>query len=179
MTRPRRLAPDVVRARLTVASERLAAAGDTDLAEAVDAVLAPRGWELLKKPAVTSAANPNMAMSMNKAVKDAIAAKAKAAGDNLASVVDEGLQAFLDGEFVPDKPLRSARGSSTAKENLNVRPSKELRDQVEAVCAVRSRELGWTVTPGLVAMAWLYSEYGITEDDQRGVTVPELPALDD
>lgn len=179
MPRSRRLTPETVRARLTVASDRLRESGDPDLAEAIDAVTAPRGWELLKKPAKETTADPNMALWMNKAIKDAIHAKARAAGDSLPDVVDEGFRAFLAGDFVPAKPLRSARGSATPKDNLNVRPSKELRDQVEALCPERSAELGWKVTPGLVAAAWLYEEYGITDDDQRGVTVPELPDLDD
>ncbi|MGV9278145.1 hypothetical protein [Streptomyces griseosporeus] len=174
MPRSRRLAPDVVRARLTVASDRLNAAGDTDLAEAIDAVLAPRGWELLRKPVNPTTAEPNMALWMNKAIKDAIYARAQAAGENLAEVVEEGFRKFLAGEFVPEKPVRSARGSDTAKDNLNVRPSKALRDRVQERCPQVSEELGWEVTPGRVAMSWLYSEYGITDDDQRGVTTPAL-----
>ncbi|KPI31370.1 hypothetical protein OV320_2586 [Actinobacteria bacterium OV320] len=174
MPRSRRLAPDVVRARLTVLADRLHATGaqDKDLAEAVDAILAPRGWELLRKPEKATAADRNMAISMNKAVKDAIYASAEAAGENLARVVEEGWRQFIVGEFVPAKPLRSVRGSETVKENLNIRPSDELREQVQALCPDRSKELGWNVTPGLVAASWLYEEYGITDDDQRGVTAP-------
>lgn len=168
----RRPAPDVVRARLTVAADRLRTNGDTDLADAVDAVLAPRGWELLRKPEKTTAADPNLAIFMNKAVKDAIYTSAEEAGENLARVVEEGFRQFIAGEFVPAKPLRSVRGSETVKENLNIRPSNELRQQVQALCPARSQELGWNVTPGLVAAAWLYEEYGITDDDQRGVTTP-------
>ncbi|WP_042174597.1 hypothetical protein [Streptomyces sp. NBRC 110035] len=175
MPRSRRLAPEVVRARLTVASDRLRQSGDEDLAEAIDAVTAPRGWELLKKPVKETAADPNMALWMNKTIKDAILAASRVAGDSLPDVVDQGFRAFIAGDFVPAKPLRSARGSATPKDNLNVRPSKTLRDQVEALCPAKSTELGWQVTPGLVAAAWLYEEYGITDDDQRGVTAPAMP----
>ncbi|MGW0948454.1 hypothetical protein ACWD4O_38690 [Streptomyces sp. NPDC002623] len=172
MPRSRRLAPDVVRARLTVLADRLHTGGDNDLAEAVDAVLAPRGWELLRKPEKVTAADRNMAIAMNKTVKAAIYRMAEEAGENLARVVDEGFRQFIAGAFVPAKPLRSVRNSQTVKENLNIRPSDQLRDGVQALCPARSQELGWTVTPGLVAAAWLYEEYGITDDDQRGVTTP-------
>lgn len=172
MPRSRRLAPDVVRARLTVLADRLHTGGDKDLAEAVDAVLAPRGWELLRKPEKPTAADRNMAIAMNKTVKEAIYRMAEEAGENLARVVEEGFRQFIAGEFTPSKPLRSVRGSQTAKENLNIRPSDQLRDEVQALCPARSQELGWQVTPGLVAAAWLYEEYGITDDDQRGVITP-------
>jgi hypothetical protein len=192
MPRSRRLTPDVIRARLTVAADRLRDGGDKDLAEAVDAVLAPRGWELLKKPASRANTEPNMALFMNKAIKTALEAKAraeaaeeaertggkpKAAATVLAAVVNQGFEAFLAGEFVPAKPVRSVRGTSVEKSNLNIGPSKALRDQVEKLCPALSAELGWEVTPGRVAMAWLYSEYGITDDDQRGVTVPVVDDL--
>lgn len=193
MTRSRRLTPEVVRARLTVASDRLREGGDKDLAEAIDAVTAPRGWELLKKPARETTAEPNMALWMNKSIKEYLEAKAreeakaeaeetggqpKDAATVLAAVVNEGWEKFLAGEFDPRKPLRSARGSATPKMNLNVRPKDALAEKVKAACPARSKELGWEPTPGLVAIAWLYSEYGITDDDQLGVTSPELPAHD-
>src|SRR5688572_26529090 len=94
MTRRRRPTPDVVRARLTVAADRLHDSGDKDLAEAIQAVLAPRGWELLRKPEKATEAEPNMAIFMNKAVKDAIQAKANASRDSLAGVVEEGFRQF-------------------------------------------------------------------------------------
>ena len=195
MPRSRRLDPAVVRARLTVLSDRLHRnEADADLAETVDAILAPRGWELLKKPAKPTTAEPNVALWMNKSIKEYLEAKArqeakdeaeetgqpaKDAATILAAVVNEGWEKFLSGEFKPQKPLRSARGSATPKMNLNVRPKESLGQQVQAVCPAKSKELGWEVTPGLVAMAWLYSEYGITDDDQLGVTSPEIPVLDD
>ncbi len=203
MTRSRRLAPDTVRERLTVLSDRLKGTPspgadpgltDADYAEAVDAVLAPWGWELLKKESVVSeTARINLAMFMPAAVKKALEAKArveavedakemgatpKPAGTVLGEVIDQGFDQFLRGLFTPERPLKKprGRGPEIVKSNLNVRADKALRDRVAAVCPDRSAQLGWTVTPGLVAMAWLFSEYGITEDDQIGVTTPEMPA---
>lgn len=192
MPRSRRLTPDVIRARLTVAADRLRDGGGKDLAEAIDAILAPRGWELLKKPASRSGAEPNMALFMNKAIKTALEVKAraeaaeeaertggkpKAAATILAAVVNQGFEALLAGDFVPSQPVRTVRGTSVEKSNLNIGPSKDLRDQVEKRCPALSAELGWEVTPGRIAMSWLYSEYGITDDDQRGVTSPDVDDL--
>ncbi|QWA26845.1 hypothetical protein [Streptomyces osmaniensis] len=176
MPRSRRLAPDVVRARLTVLADRLHKRDeDADFAEAVDAILAPRGWELLK-PAAQSTGEPNLALWMNKSIKEAIYAKAQAAGENVRDVVEEGFRKFLAGEFTPEKPVRTVRGSQVEKDNLNVRASAALCGQVTKRCPAATKELGWEVTPGRVAMSWLYAEYGISDDDQRGVTVPDIDA---
>lgn len=195
----RRVSYDLARARLATGAEHLRAQDSKELkaaADTIDQLLGPRGWEILRRPAPPSQRDrdPNMALWMNKSIKEYLEAKArqeakdeaeetgqpaKDAATILAAVVNEGWEKFLSGEFKPQKPLRSARGSATPKMNLNVRPKESLGQQVQAVCPAKSKELGWEVTPGLVAMAWLYSEYGITDDDQLGVTSPEIPVLDD
>lgn len=207
MTRPRPtdsgLAPAVVREHLTLLSDRLKThehpldpkVANASFAEALDAVLAPRGSAKLNRPA-SRGVRVNLPLWMAAAVKASLEGKAKAeakaeaqgtgkdprdAGTILGEVIDEGFERFLRGEFTPDRPVKKPRGKGPAivKANLNVRANEALRDQVRELCPVRSAELGWTVTPGMVAMSWLFSEYGITEDDQIGVTVPEIPALDD
>ncbi|MFJ7023225.1 hypothetical protein ACIQUW_33180 [Streptomyces sp. NPDC101117] len=200
----RRISHDLARARLATGAEHLRAQDSRALKEAADAIdqiLAPRGWEILRPPTTESqrARIPNMPVWMNKSIKDYLQAMAaqearaefeqmsaeereeaglkapKGADTFLAEVVEEGYRKFLSGEFVPEKPLRTVRGSSTQKQNLNLRPSKELRDQVQAACTAWATKLGWDASPGLVAAAWLYAEYGITDDQQRGVTDPVLP----
>lgn len=199
------LTPAQARERLTALSGRLKNSPSTDgteavytdeqYAEAVDAVLAPRGWELLKRPTVSATARQNMGLYMAVAVKAALEAKARAEageaaqpgqpvkdpGTILGEVVDEGFKHFIDGKFTPDRPVKKPRGQGPAitKMNLNVRADPALRDRAAELCPAKSVELGWTVTPGLVAMAWLFSEYGITEDDQIGVTVPDLTGLNE
>lgn len=165
---------------------------DAEFAEAVDAVLAPRGSELLRR-STSSGPRINMALYMASTVKAALEAKARAEAKAeaketgtdprppytvLGEVVDEGFERFLRGEFTPERPLKKPRGKGPeiTKGNLNARADQALRDRVRELCSDKSVELGWTVTPGMVAMSWLFSEYGITEDDQIGVTVPEAPA---
>ncbi|WP_045562717.1 hypothetical protein [Streptomyces sp. FxanaA7] len=159
MARSPRLTPDVIRARLTVAADRLAERGDTDLAEAVRAVMQPRGWELLK-PATFSSGNRNLGLWMDKAAKERIEQAARDRGESLADVVNEGYRKFLAGDFVPAPLARAPRGSAPEKANLNVRPDNTLREQVEEAAAAKSEELGHPVSASRVAMAYLFSEYG-------------------
>jgi hypothetical protein len=166
----RRLAPAVVRARLTVAADRLAERGDKDLAEAVHAVLDTRGWELLKPPTSTGGGNPNVALFMSKSVKKTLEESAAEAGREagkkpltvLAEVVNEGWQKFLDGEFEPVPPARAGRGKAPEKENLNIRPDGSLRKQVTEAALER----GTGLTAGQIAMSYLFDEYGISDADQ-------------
>jgi hypothetical protein len=159
VARSPRLTPEIVRARLTVASERLAERGDKDLAAALEAVLAPRGWMLLK-PEASDRGNRNLALWMDKAAKERIEQAAQEAGESLAEVVNDGYRKFLVGEFVPAPLARAPRGSAPEKENLNVRPDNTLRQQVEEACAAKSEELGYTLSASKVAMSYLFSEYG-------------------
>ncbi|MFI2620427.1 hypothetical protein [Streptomyces sp. NPDC018584] len=165
----RRLTPDITRARLTVAADRLKQNGDDDLAEAVEAVLQPRGWELLKPPASTSG-DPNVALFMSstvkKALEEAAAESGQAPATVLAEVVNEGWRKFLAGEFMPSPPVRAPRGKAPAKENLNLRPSGALKEQVEEAAKAASAEAGWQMSAGKIAMAYLFDEYGITAEDQ-------------
>lgn len=171
VARSPRLTPEIVRARLTVAADRLAERGDADLAEAVNAVLSPRGWQLLKPaPAGTGGGNPNLALFMSKTVKQRLEETAAEAGKEsgkkpatvLAEVVNEGWQRFLDGEFEPVPPVRAPRGKAPAKENLNLRPDGSLRERVDE--AAKQRGIG--MSAGQIAVSYLFDEYGITDEDQ-------------
>lgn len=165
----RPLTPEIVRDRLTVATVVLAGLGEGELVEAVNAVLAPRGWELLKKP-LAKQSNPNMSLFMNKDLKDAIvAAAAESADGNLTDDVDRAFRLFMAGEFTPTPPVRSRRGSNLAKTNLNVRPSGTFKDEAEELAEAKSAELGWKVSASRVAISYLLEKYGIREED---FTVP-------
>lgn len=175
VARTRRLTYEVVRARLTVAADRLAERGDEDLAEAVNAVLDSRGWELLKPPSLASGyGKRNVALYMAVSVKKRLEDMAREAGREsekdpltvLAEVVDEGWEKFLAGEYEPVQPARAGRGKAPEKANLNVRPSNDLRERVQAACGEASAQLGWEVTPGKIAMSYLFDEFGIEPEDQ-------------
>jgi hypothetical protein len=162
VARSRRLTPELTRARLTVASDTLRAGGHPDLAEAVDAILAPRGWELLKRE-VKDSGQPNLSISTHEPVKQAIEQAAAAAGTTVTAVVDEAFRAFLAGEFEPTQPVRYRRGTAPAKAVINVRPDAELRRQVEEAAQAKSAELGWRLNAGRIAVSYMVHKYGIAE----------------
>lgn len=173
MARSRRLTPEIVRARLTVAAERLAGGGDKDLAEAVEAVLAPRGWSLLK-PATMSSGHRNVPLYMSSTAKAKLEDAARKAGEEsgkaparvLAEVVNEGWEKALAGQYEPVAPVRAPRGKAPVKENLNVRPDNDLRERMDEAAPELAAELGWDVTAGKVAMSYLFDEFGISDEDQ-------------
>ncbi|MFD5848312.1 hypothetical protein [Streptomyces chartreusis] len=178
MARTPRLTPDTIRARLPLAAGKLREIGSTDLAEAVEAavdLVGSPGWKL------TPPAERNVALFMSRWVKRTLEEKARlAAADEsartgkaplpaattLALVVEEGWRKFLAGEYEPLPPVRAARGQSPEKENLNLRPSGELKQQVEDACAEASEAAGWKMSAGKIAMSYLYDEYDISDEDQ-------------
>ncbi|KKZ72084.1 hypothetical protein XF35_40030 [Streptomyces platensis subsp. clarensis] len=150
-----------IRARLVVASDKLRPT-DPLLADALDEVLAPRGWELLKlKPATRSGGNPNLAIPMPRDVREQLKALAS---ESLTADVNEAFTAFLAGKFVPDAPVRARRNSGATAEtvNLNVTPDRDLMQQVKDIAPERTQEYGWTVTPARVAAAYLLQKHNIT-----------------
>ncbi|MEV8455476.1 hypothetical protein AB0467_34635 [Streptomyces sp. NPDC052095] len=155
-----------IRARLTAASAKLTEAGAPDLAAAVDEVLAPNGWGLLRRTEEGANANPNMAIFMNVEIRESLKAKAAAKGATLTADVNEAFTKFLAGVFVPDAPSRSRRNSGAEKGNLNVRPDADLVQQVKDIAEQKSAEYGWTVTPARVASAYLMRKYRISEAAQ-------------
>lgn len=136
-------------------------------ADAVDHLLTPAGWSMLGRlRAAEGAAETDtpLPIRLAKTDKDRIkAAQEKAAeqeaSDSLTADVEEGLEAFVAGDFSPQPAARSAYGAGEEKVNLNVRVSAELKARVEQAALDRADELGWTPKPMHVAAAWLNHKY--------------------
>lgn len=125
-----------IRDTLTQASAKLAAVGSPGLAEAVDAVLAPGGWELLRgtDPSRTEGTERNLAINIPETIRDQIraAVAADAEMESVTAAVNHGYWLFLNGSFIPaGRQGRSVEGSG-ARVNLNVRPSGQMREQIVA-----------------------------------------------
>jgi hypothetical protein len=124
---------DQLRPRLEAAAKKLHQAGEPDLAEAVETILAPNGWGRLRRTdPTTSEGERNVPIWMPKAWRQQIKDAAEAEGVSLSAVVDEGFGKYLDGSFEPPAPTRGRYPSGAEMGNLNVRPSGELRARVEA-----------------------------------------------
>ncbi|MFB7592412.1 hypothetical protein [Streptomyces sp. NPDC056169] len=155
----RRPSIETVRARLIVASEKLRPI-DPLLADTVDEVLAPGGWQLLKPPAASTGGGHPLSIGMNRAVRDAL----HETSTSLSADVNEAFEEFLAGTFTPDAPVRARRNSGATAEtvNLNVRVNPDLLQQVKDIAGERSDEYGWTVTPARVAAPYLLKKYELT-----------------
>lgn len=146
-----------MRDRLTTASARLREAGHADSADAVDAVLAPGGWTLLREQ--DAPFTTNLPLTMRSSLKAALKKAADEANVTLTAVVTEGHRRVLDGSWQPPKATRVVRRGASAEEDpravLNVtvedRLRKELRDRLPAL----SEELGYRLTEGGIAVAYL------------------------
>jgi hypothetical protein len=164
VTRPR-ITADTARARLTAAAETLRTSrtkAHKDAAEAIDAVLAPGGWRLLR-PKDAGTTGTNLALGMDQGLKAALVAAAEERNAVLSEDVSEGFRRFLAGQWTPDKPRRATRnsGATTSRTNLNVRPDGELRERVREHLPAASAQAGWRITETHVAIGWLLHHYGI------------------
>ncbi|MEU2315102.1 hypothetical protein [Streptomyces albidoflavus] len=131
---------------------------DPVLAESLDKISAPGGWQLLRPPSKTGG-RTNLPIWTPVSVH----AQLMKASADLAKDVNEGFKAYLAGEFTPDKPPRGrlSQGATEDRKNLNVRPNPELVQQIKDGADARAEELGWKPTPGVIALAWLRHKYGL------------------
>jgi hypothetical protein len=164
VTRPR-ITADTARDRLTAAADTLRSSRTKthkEAAEAIDAILAPGGWRLLR-PKDTGTGGSNLALGMDKDLKTALVAAAEAKNASLSEDVSEGFRQFLAGQWTPDKPRRATRnsGATGSRTNLNVRPDGELRELVRQRLQTASAQAGWRITETHVAIGWLLHHYGI------------------
>lgn len=114
-----------LRADLVAAAERLREVDSPKLAEAVDTVLTFGALQPYENQSA-----PNLSIRLPETARDRIVAGAKRDRVSVQSVVNEGLQEFLDGTFTPQAPTRDRKGAASTKVNLNVRPEPGLMERV-------------------------------------------------
>jgi hypothetical protein len=153
-----------IRQRLTEAAATLRKTGSTDLAEAVDLILAPQGWGILRRsdPQAGDAADslpPNLPIRIAATDRDRIRAAQEKAGASIVADATEGLNAFIEGRFSPEQPARSVRGSGEEKVVINVRVDLEMRRRAEQAAEDRADELGWKPRPMHIIREWLIHQY--------------------
>lgn len=128
-----RSTPRHIRDQLSEVSAFVTQAGRADLAPAVDAVLAPGGWEILRDTdTAVEGIKENLAFSLPESVRDEINA-ALAADPNAKSLtakVTEGLRQYLAGEFTLIQRDASRPATREKWVNMNARVYKQLRQQV-------------------------------------------------
>lgn len=160
---PRTVASDL-RARLHEASAQLKADGHADHAAAVDAVLAPRGWTLLK-PTGQGAGTSSLPVMMAEPLREAFKQAAKDKDVTLGAVVTDGFRKVIEGTWVPPKPKRApSTPGGAALVNLNVRVDKDVRARLEELLPALSERLGYKLRLGGIATSWLREELGVEDD---------------
>lgn len=152
------------RDRLVRATQVLTTAGEPDLAGAVEYVLGPKGVGFVTRlrddnRGATRERIPNLPIRMLKSDRDVIK-QAKSA--SLTSILNEGFQKFLDGEFEVRKEPRRRISESDPAVMLNATPDRDLH----ANAARRCRELEDAgqrpvLAVSNVAAAILYAHFGL------------------
>lgn len=141
---------------IRAAAQKLRETDAPDLADTIDGLLGPSGWQDLRR--ALSPARPNEPIFIDAEALAAYQEAAAAAGTNLSVVVTAGLRAFIDGNFSPATYPRRSKSSGPSR-NLNFRLSAELREEFKQAAAARKDELGYVTTIGHVAKAWLATMY--------------------
>jgi hypothetical protein len=149
--------------QLRQASAHLRETGAPKLADAVDFVLTDEGANFIGRLRwkETADENPNLALSMPTVLRDAIKAGASAQGKNLTTQAVVALNAFLAGDFVPERPERGKPGTVAPKSNLNVRVNAELRARVDehGRKLMEDGVLDWAPLTSHVLKAWYAQKF--------------------
>jgi hypothetical protein len=169
------------RDRFKALANHLRETGQEDYASDVDAVLAPGGWALLRPKAGTSTTpsgstqtSSNLPVYMGKELKNALEKAAEEIGVSLSAVAADGMQAVLDGRFVPPPGYT---GPGDEKTNLNVRIANTLLDGVGERLAALSQEAGYRISKASVVTWWLADELGVDLESMKSAKAREkVPA---
>jgi hypothetical protein len=134
-------------------------------AAAVDAVLEPGGWTQLRE--AEGVFTTNLPITTRASVRDALKEAAKAKRKSLTALVAEGHREVLAGTWTPPKPRRVVRrGESVANDPrvvLNVTVEDVLRQKLCGQLPSLEKELGYKVTEGGIALAYLRHRLGFVD----------------
>lgn len=157
-----------LRDQLTATAAHLKKEGQHEYANAVESVLAPGGWEKLRKATASGSSRP-LSISMDAELKKALEDAAEEFGVSLNLLTDEAYRKVLAGEWLPPKtgqrPLKE-------KKILNVSVSTELFDQVQEMLAPLSKEHKRRISNAAIVVRWACAELGV--DTGTGLMVPML-----
>jgi hypothetical protein len=152
-----------IRDQLTTAAQHLRDAGHEESAYAVDAVLAPGGWTLLREQ--EGAYTTTIPLTIRTSLKDALTAAADKQAKTLSSVVAEGHQKVLDGSWTPPQPTgRTPMAPGDSRVVLNVTVDDALRKELRRRLAELGQTLGYKVTESGIAVAYLRHRLGVTDE---------------
>lgn len=158
--------PRDIRARLEVSARQLREGGHDD--SAVQALLAPRGWVLLRDSqpdATSSGTSRTLGIYVTPALRDALKAAVEQTDTTLGVVATDGLDRYVKGDWEPDAPVRTP---GVKKVNLSMRVDAAIADRAAERAAADSERLGYRLTVAWVIQSWLVGEFDlhdVTSDD--------------
>lgn len=156
-----------IRNLLAPVPEILREAGHTQRAEAMEAVLAPGGWRQLQAESGEGVFTTNVPLTIRESLRDAIkdASEKSPKTSNLSALVAEGYQKVLDGSWMPPKPAGPQRlAAGDRRVVLNVTLDNALRVRLRGQFDRLKQELGYKVTEGGTAVAYLRHRLSITDE---------------
>lgn len=125
-------------------------------AAAVDAILEPGGWTQIREE--EGAFTTNLPLTTRASLRDALKTAAKQRRKTLTSVVTEGFRDVLavNGTWTPPQPGKTGKiPAGDHRAVLNVTINDQLRRELRAALPQLSEELGYKVTEGGIAIAYL------------------------
>jgi hypothetical protein len=135
-------------------------------AAAVDAVLEPGGWTQLRE--AEGVFTTNLPITTRASVRDALKEAAKAKRKSLTALVTEGHREVLAGTWDPPQSRRVVRrGESAANDPrvvLNVTVEDALRQQLRDRLPSLKDKLGYPVSEGGIALAYLRHRLGFVDE---------------
>jgi len=131
-----------------------------DAAAAVESILAPRGYLLLRRQEQTAPASP-LTVTLNEDLKRTLLAAGEEFGVVFSGLAEEAYRLVRDSEWLPPKPTKAARGTGGKKAVLNVRVDAVLRQEVQELLPALAERVGYRITEGSIVLAHICEELGI------------------
>ena len=148
-----------IRPRLMSAAAKLKQHGDHDEAAAIEAVLGPRGYLMLRR--TEAGETEPLSITTTDLLKKAVKEAEEAFDLVVDGLAEEAYRMVRDGEWVPAEVGRAARGSSGKKAVLQVSVDSELRRQVQAMLPELSKKAGYRITEANIVLTHVCEELGI------------------
>lgn len=166
------------RARLTAGSEFLKSVAASDALEPataerlqefaldVDAMLAPRGWTILRD-SDEAATLAQLSLTITRALREALKSAEAEFLAPLGPLADQGLRAALDGWLPPRTLVRRARTAqeaatkATERAVLQIEVNAVLRKQVQDKLEEMTKRAGYRVTLSSIAISWIADQLGV------------------
>jgi predicted HicB family RNase H-like nuclease len=159
-----------IRARAASAVAKLKAHGEHDEAAAIESLLAPRGYLLLKR--TEEGETSPLSLTITEDLKRALNAAAEEFDVVLDSLAEEAYRLVLAGDWLPKQVGRSKGGTKAV---LQVAVDTRLRDQVQAALPAFTKTAGYRITESSIVLGHICEELGIERPGARGSLEMRFP----